>query len=51
MNLTLFPNNDAVFQDDNSLIHTAGLFSHGLKGMQVNFKISLASTITTFEYH
>jgi hypothetical protein len=32
---TLFPNNDAVFQDDTQL----KLFSHGLKGMKVNFDI------------
>jgi hypothetical protein len=34
----LFPNNDAVFQDDNVPTHT-GLFSHGLKSMKVNFNI------------
>jgi hypothetical protein len=38
---TLFPNNDAVFQDDEAPIHTAGTvqFSHGLKSMKVNFNI------------
>jgi hypothetical protein len=35
----LFPNNDAVFQDDNVAIHTAELFNHGLQSMKVNFKI------------
>jgi hypothetical protein len=29
-----FPNNDAVFQDNNAPIH-----SHGLKSMKVNFNI------------
>jgi hypothetical protein len=33
----LFPNNDAVFQDDTQL----ELFSHGLKRMKVNFNIFL----------
>jgi hypothetical protein len=39
---TLFPNNDAVFQDDKAPIHTAGTvgLSHGLKSMKVNFNIS-----------
>jgi hypothetical protein len=35
---TLFLN-DAVFQDENAPIHTAELFSHGLKSMKVNFNI------------
>jgi hypothetical protein len=37
----LFPNNDAVFHDDNTPFHTAGTvrFSHGLKSMKVNFNI------------
>jgi hypothetical protein len=34
----LFPN-DAIFQDDSAPIHTAELFSHGLKSMKVNFII------------
>jgi hypothetical protein len=36
-----FPNNDAVFHDDNVPTHTAGTvrFSHGLKSMKVNFNI------------
>jgi hypothetical protein len=34
---TLFPNNDAVFQDDISPTHTDGLFGHGLNSMKVNF--------------
>jgi hypothetical protein len=36
---TLFPYNDAVFQDDDASIHTAELYSHGLKSMRVNFNI------------
>jgi hypothetical protein len=36
---TLFPNNDAGFQDDIAPIHTAELFSHDLKSMRVNFSI------------
>jgi hypothetical protein len=38
---TLFPNNDAVFQEDSAFIHTARnvWFSHGLKSMKVNFNI------------
>jgi hypothetical protein len=37
---TLFPNNNAVFQDDNDPIHTKlELFSHALKSMKVNFNI------------
>jgi hypothetical protein len=36
---TLFPNNDAVFQDDNTPIHKPKLFSDGLKNMKVNFNI------------
>jgi hypothetical protein len=41
MTQTLFPNNDAVFQDDNAPIHTAGnvRFTHGLKSMKVNFNV------------
>jgi hypothetical protein len=33
---TLFPNNDAVFQDDSAHVHTAGTV-HSLKSMKVNF--------------
>jgi hypothetical protein len=36
---TLFPNNDAVFQDRNSPFTQQELFSHGLKSMKVNFSI------------
>jgi hypothetical protein len=36
---TLFPNNDAVFQDDSASIHTAGTLLHGLKSMKANFSI------------
>jgi hypothetical protein len=36
---TLFPNKDAVFQDDNATIHTAGTVSHGLNSMKVNFNL------------
>jgi hypothetical protein len=36
----LFPNNNAVFQDDSAPIHAAEtLFSHSLKSMKVNFNI------------
>jgi hypothetical protein len=34
-----FPNNDAVFQDDNAPFTRLELFSHGLKSMKVNFNI------------
>jgi hypothetical protein len=37
---TLFPNNDAVSQDDNGPINTQlELFSHALKTINVNFNI------------
>jgi hypothetical protein len=36
---TLCPNSNAVFQDDNAPIHTAGTFNHGLKKMKANFNI------------
>jgi hypothetical protein len=36
---TLFPNNDAVFQDDNAPLTQLELFSHGLKSMKVNFNM------------
>jgi hypothetical protein len=32
-----YPNNDAIFQDDNSPIHTAKVFSLGLRSMKINF--------------
>jgi hypothetical protein len=34
---TLFPNNDAVFQDDNAPFSQRELFSHDLKSMKVKF--------------
>jgi hypothetical protein len=36
---TLFPSNDAVFQEDNAPIQRLELFRHGLKSMKVNFNI------------
>jgi hypothetical protein len=36
---TLFPNNDAVFQDDRAPITQLELFSHGLKSMKLKFDI------------
>jgi hypothetical protein len=36
---TLFPNNDAVFQDDSAPFTQLELFSHGLKSMKVNLNI------------
>jgi hypothetical protein len=36
---TLFPNKDAVSQDDNDPIHHLELFSYSLKSIKVNFKI------------
>jgi hypothetical protein len=36
---TLFPNNNAVLQDDNAPFTQLELFSHGLKNMKVNFNI------------
>jgi len=41
----LYPNNDAVFQDDSSPIHTAKVFSLGLRSMKINF------SVTTLKYH
>jgi hypothetical protein len=35
---TLFPKNDAVFQDDNAPNRTDGTLSHCLKSMKVNFQ-------------
>ena len=35
----LYPNNDAVFQDDSSPIHTAKVFSLGLRRMKINFSV------------
>jgi hypothetical protein len=36
---TLFPNNNAVFQDDNDSFTQLELFRHGLKSMKVNINI------------
>jgi hypothetical protein len=36
---TLFANNDAVFQDDNAPIHTAGTVQSWFDGLEVNFDI------------
>jgi hypothetical protein len=38
---TLFPNNDAVLQDDGAPFTHLELFTHGLKSMKVNFNIYL----------
>ena len=35
----LFPNSDAVFQDDSSPIHTTKVFSLGLRSMTMDFNI------------
>jgi hypothetical protein len=37
----LFPNNDAVFQDDNVPIHTAGTVQSWFEKHKVNFNIFL----------
>jgi hypothetical protein len=37
---TLFPNNDAVLQDDGAPFTRLELFSHGLKSMKANFIFS-----------
>jgi hypothetical protein len=36
---TLFPNNNAVFQDDSAPIHTAGTVQSWFESMKVNFNI------------
>jgi hypothetical protein len=36
---TLFPNNDAVFQDDIAPVTQLELFGHGSKSMKVNLNI------------
>jgi hypothetical protein len=36
---TLFPSNDAVFQEDSAPLTQLELFSHGLKSMKVNFSV------------
>jgi hypothetical protein len=48
---TLFPNKDAVFQEDNAPIYTAGTVQSWFEKMKVNFNIFLASIITRFEHH
>jgi len=35
----LYPNNDAVFQDDSSPIHGTKVFSLGLRSMTMQFNI------------
>jgi len=35
----LYPNNDAIFQDDSSPIHTTKAFSLGLRNMKMQFNI------------
>jgi hypothetical protein len=37
----LYPNNDAIFQDDSSPKHTAKVFSLGLRSMKINFHVFL----------
>jgi hypothetical protein len=47
----LFPNSDAVFQDDSAAFTQLELFVHGWTSMMVNLTSSLASTVTRFEHH
>ena len=46
----LFPNNDAVFQDDDSPYTPPKVFSLGLRSVKMHFNISLASTFTQRKY-
>jgi hypothetical protein len=45
---TLFPNTDAVFQDDSAPFTQLELFSQGMKNMKVNFNIFPGQLITRF---
>jgi len=40
----MFPNNDAVFQDDSLPIHTAKVFSLGLRSMKMHFRLKYHRT-------
>jgi len=47
----VFPNNDAIFQDDLPPHTQPEVFSLGFRSMKMHFIISLASTITHLKYH
>jgi hypothetical protein len=49
MILMLFPNNDALFQDDNAPIHTAGTVQSWFEVHGGELNSSLASTMTRCE--